>query len=100
MFGLRSWVCCRAAGVLVDPTTWGQSKSAIFSRAAPLSPSMAAAGPCSSDDVRELRSSFPSGPHGQRLIAVDPAVVVQTIISSDQRLPERYFGPLESLTVK
>ncbi|MBK8477110.1 MAG: glycosyl hydrolase 115 family protein [Opitutaceae bacterium] len=48
------------------------------------------------DNVRYLRSTHeiaPPGPHVFKLAMVDPGVVVQTIIISDQRLPESYFGP-------
>ncbi len=48
------------------------------------------------DNVRYVRSTHniaAPGPHVFKLAMVDPAVVVQTIIISDQRLPESYFGP-------
>ncbi len=48
------------------------------------------------DNVRYLRSTHEiaaAGPHVFKLAMVDPAVVVQSIIISDQRLPESYFGP-------
>jgi hypothetical protein len=61
------------------------------------------AGTYSRDNVRYLRSTHAvtaAGPHVLKLAMVDPAVVVQSIIISDRRLPETYFGPPECLTVK
>jgi hypothetical protein len=48
------------------------------------------------DNVRYLRSTHEvaaPGPHVFKLAMVDPAVVVQSIIISDRRMPESYFGP-------
>ena len=48
------------------------------------------------DNARYLRSTHEvaaPGPHVFKLAMVDPAVVVQTIIISDRRMPESYFGP-------
>ncbi len=55
------------------------------------------------DNVRYLRSTHEiaaPGPHVFKLAMVDPAVVVQTVIISDQRLPESYFGPPECRLVE
>lgn len=55
------------------------------------------------DNVRYLRSTHEitaAGPHVFNLAMVDPGVVVQTIIISDQRLPESYFGPPHNLAVE
>ena len=53
--------------------------------------------------MRYLRSTHEiaaPGPHVFKLAMVDPAVVVQTIIISDQRLPESYFGPPHNVAVE
>ncbi|MFT3829876.1 MAG: glycosyl hydrolase 115 family protein [Opitutaceae bacterium] len=50
------------------------------------------------DNARLLRSqhrALTDGPHTLRVSMVDPGIVVQTIIISDRRVPESYFGPPE-----
>jgi len=55
------------------------------------------------DNARFLRSSHKvsmAGPHVLKISMVDPGIVLQKIIVHDRRLPESYFGPLESSLVK
>lgn len=54
------------------------------------------------DNARFLRSTHTlatDGPHELKLTMVDPGVVVQKIIVSDQKVPESYFGPPECAPV-